>query len=39
VQTFFQRIGLDQFISSQRRNGLEGMVRRIRAMAADLGAK
>jgi cysteine desulfurase/selenocysteine lyase len=36
VQAFFQRIGLDQFISSQRRNGLEGMVRRIRGMAAEL---
>jgi cysteine desulfurase/selenocysteine lyase len=39
VQGFFQRIGLDQFISSQRRNGLEGMVGRIRAMAAELQAK
>jgi cysteine desulfurase/selenocysteine lyase len=39
VQAFFQRIGLDQFISTQRRNGLEGMVRRIRAMAAELQAK
>ncbi len=36
VEGFFQRIGLDQFISSQRRNGLAGMVQRIRAEAARL---
>ncbi len=35
VQKFFGRIGLDQFISSQRRNGLEDG-RRIRAMATEL---
>ena len=39
VQNFFQRIGLDQFISTQRRNGLEGMVRRIRAMATEIQTK
>ncbi|MGB7160418.1 MAG: SufE family protein [Tepidisphaeraceae bacterium] len=34
IEDFFRRIGLDQFITSQRRNGLEGMVRRIRAIAS-----
>ena len=33
VEAFFHRIGLDQFISAQRRNGLGGMVKRIREMA------
>jgi cysteine desulfurase/selenocysteine lyase len=37
---FFRRIGLDQFITSQRRNGLEGMIRRLKSSAAELtGAK
>jgi cysteine desulfurase/selenocysteine lyase len=36
IEGFFQRIGLDQFISSQRRNGLAGMVQRIRAEASRL---
>lgn len=36
VEAFFSRIGLDQFISSQRRNGLAGMVRRIRSLADQL---
>jgi cysteine desulfurase/selenocysteine lyase len=36
VESFFQRIGLDQFISSQRRNGLNGMVARIKSDAARL---
>jgi cysteine desulfurase / selenocysteine lyase len=31
IEGFFHRIGLDQFISSQRRNGLSGMIRRIRS--------
>ena len=31
-----RRIGLDQFITTQRRNGLEGMIRRIKASAAEL---
>ena len=35
IQGFFHRIGLDQFISVQRRNGLEGMVKRIRALAGE----
>jgi cysteine desulfurase/selenocysteine lyase len=36
VEAFFSRIGLDQFISSQRRNGLAGMVKRIRSLADQL---
>jgi cysteine desulfurase/selenocysteine lyase len=36
VESFFERIGLDQFISSQRRNGLNGMVARIKSDAARL---
>ncbi len=39
-EAFFRRIGLDQFITSQRRNGLEGMIRRLKSSAAELtGAK
>ncbi len=42
IEAFFNRIGLEQFLSSQRRNGLAGMVKRIRsdasAMAQDGGA-
>lgn len=34
IESFFRRIGLEQFVSSQRRNGLASMVRRIRADAA-----
>jgi cysteine desulfurase/selenocysteine lyase len=33
IEAFFHRIGLDQFISSQRRNGLAGMVGKIREYA------
>ena len=36
VEAFFRRIGLDQFITSQRRNGLAGMIARIRSMAKQL---
>ena len=36
VRNLFNRIGLEQFISSQRRNGLEGMVRRIKEMATGI---
>ena len=36
VEGFFRRIGLEQFISTQRRNGLQGMVRRMRGLAAEL---
>jgi cysteine desulfurase/selenocysteine lyase len=32
-EAFFRRLGLDSFISTQRRNGLAGMVQRIRASA------
>jgi cysteine desulfurase / selenocysteine lyase len=37
IEGFFRRIGLDQFITSQRRNGLAGMIQRIRASAQSLG--
>lgn len=33
LESFFRRIGLDQFVSSQRRSGLDGMVRSIRTLA------
>ncbi|HVT88360.1 MAG TPA: aminotransferase class V-fold PLP-dependent enzyme, partial [Tepidisphaeraceae bacterium] len=33
IEAFFNRIGLEQFLSSQRRNGLAGMVKRIRTDA------
>ena len=33
VEAFFRRIGLDQFLTSQRRNGMAGMVRRIHLLA------
>jgi cysteine desulfurase/selenocysteine lyase len=36
IEAFFRRIGLDQFITTQRRNGLAGMVSRIRALASQL---
>jgi cysteine desulfurase / selenocysteine lyase len=36
IEGFFERIGLDQFITSQRRNGLAGMVARIRALAGEM---
>lgn len=36
IESFFRRIGLDQFITSQRRNGLAGMIQRIRAAAEAL---
>ena len=38
VEGFFRRINLDQFISSQRRNGLAGMVKRIRSIATEIEA-
>jgi cysteine desulfurase/selenocysteine lyase len=37
VESFFRRIGLDAFISSQRRNGLSGMIQRIRQAAQSIG--
>ncbi len=36
IEGFFHRIGLDQFISTQRRNGLAGMIKKIRTLANDL---
>jgi cysteine desulfurase/selenocysteine lyase len=36
VEGFFRRIELDQFISTQRRTGLAGMVQRIKSFAAGL---
>jgi len=33
IEAFFRRIGLDQFLTSQRRNGMAGMVRRIHLLA------
>jgi cysteine desulfurase / selenocysteine lyase len=39
VEAFFRRIELDQFITTQRRNGLAGMVQRIKAAAADLAGQ
>ena len=38
VEAFFARIGLEQFITVQRRNGLAGMVKRIRALATEIEA-
>jgi cysteine desulfurase / selenocysteine lyase len=37
IEAFFARIGLEQFITSQRRNGLAGMVQRIREVARTVG--
>ena len=34
IESFMRRIHLDQFISSQRRNGLAGMIKRVRDLAA-----
>ena len=34
IQQFFTRLGLEQFISAQRRNGLQGMISRIRELAS-----
>jgi cysteine desulfurase/selenocysteine lyase len=36
LEAFFRQIGLDQFVTSQRRSGLAGMVKRIRSLAQDL---
>jgi len=38
IEAFFRRIELDQFITSQRRNGLQGMVGRIRELARGIQA-
>jgi cysteine desulfurase/selenocysteine lyase len=37
IEAFFRRIGLDSFISSQRRNGLSGMIQRLRQAAQMIG--
>lgn len=36
LENFFRTIGLDQFITSQRRSGLAGMVSRIRGLAESI---
>ena len=36
IEGFFRRIQLDEFISSQRRNGLAGMTQRIRSLATNV---
>jgi cysteine desulfurase/selenocysteine lyase len=36
IEGLFHRIGLDRFITTQRRNGLAGMIQRIRASATTL---
>ena len=36
IEGFFGRIGLEQFITSQRRNGLAGMVAKIRELAGEI---
>jgi cysteine desulfurase/selenocysteine lyase len=36
VEAFFRRIGLDQFLTSQRRTGMASMVNRIRQMAQEV---
>lgn len=38
VEAFFRRIGLDQFITTQRRNGLGSLVGKLRQLAADIVA-
>ncbi|MDB5328990.1 MAG: cysteine desulfurase, SufS subfamily [Phycisphaerales bacterium] len=39
IEGFFRRIGLDQFITNQRRTGLAGMIERIRHGAAALAGQ
>jgi cysteine desulfurase/selenocysteine lyase len=36
IEAFFERIGLEGFITSQRRNGLAGMVTQIRTKAGEI---
>jgi cysteine desulfurase/selenocysteine lyase len=36
IEGFFRRIGLDEFITAQRRNGLAGMVAKIRGLAGEI---
>ncbi len=39
IEAFFRRIGLDQFITTQRRNGLGSLTAKIRQLAADIAAE
>lgn len=39
LEGFFREIGLDQFVTSQRRSGLAGMVARIRGLAESIESK
>lgn len=34
IEGFFRKIGLDQFVSTQRRSGLNGMIQRIRTLSS-----
>lgn len=36
IESFFNRIGLNEFISTQRRSGLNGMIRNIRTLASSI---
>ncbi len=36
IEPFFRQIGLDQFLSTQRRSGLDGMIRRIRTLSGSM---
>lgn len=38
IEAFFRRIGLEQFVSTQRRSGLEGMIRRIQTLAKGIAS-
>ena len=39
VERFLHRVGLDVHLSMGRRNGLEGMIRRVRELATTVAAK
>jgi cysteine desulfurase/selenocysteine lyase len=36
IESFFRKIGFDQFVSTQRRSGLDGMIQRIRFLAEQI---
>lgn len=36
IESFFRRIGLDQFVSTQRRSGLNGMIKNIHTLATTI---
>jgi cysteine desulfuration protein SufE len=38
IEALFERMGLNQHLSSTRRNGLHGMVQRVRGFAAEQAA-